>query len=54
MKIAQSLHVSKTTAKEEVLSFIKIILEKDKTNSISSSLELDQTEVDYIIKMNKL
>lgn len=53
-KIASSLHVSKTTAKNDILPFIKIMLKKDKTNPIVFSLNLDLLETDYIIKMNKL
>ena len=53
-KIALSLHVSKTTAKNEIIPFIKIMLEKDKTNPVVFSLNLDLLETDYIIKMNKL
>ncbi|MCW3998103.1 MAG: replication factor C large subunit [Candidatus Bathyarchaeota archaeon] len=54
LKIARKLHISKITAKKEVLPFIKILLEKEKTSPIASSFELDLAETDYIIKMKKL
>jgi replication factor C large subunit len=53
-KIAFMLHVSKITAKNDILPFIKILLEKDKTNPIVFSFNLDPDETDYIIRMKKL
>ena len=53
-KIAHLLHMSKFTAKEEMLPFIKIMLEKEKTKSIAASLDFELNEIDFIKKMNKL
>jgi replication factor C large subunit len=53
-KIAIIFHVSKITAKNDIIPFLKILLEKDKTNPIVFSLNLDPIEIDYIIKMKKL
>ena len=53
LKIAKIFHVSKKTAKEDVLPFIKIMLEKEKTKSIFTYLEFEPNEIDYIKKMNK-
>ena len=53
-KIALQCHVSRKTAKQDFVPFIKIILEKQKSSPISSWLKLDAEDVEYIIKMNKL
>ena len=53
-KIALIFHVSKLTAKNDIIPFLKIMLEKDKSNPIVFSLNLDPIEIDYIIKMKKL
>ena len=53
-KIALKCHVSRSTAKKDIIPFIKIILEKQKLNPIISWLELGSDEVDYLNKMNKL
>jgi replication factor C large subunit len=54
LKIAKALHVSKRTAINDILPFIKIIIEKDKVNPAVSSLNFDQDEINFIIKMKKL
>lgn len=53
-KIAARCHVSRKTAKQEIVPFVKIILEKQKSKTVASWLKLDAEEVDYLIKMNKL
>ncbi len=52
-KIALQCHVSRKTAKQDFVPFIKIILQK-KSSPISSWLKLDSEDVEYITKMNKL
>jgi replication factor C large subunit len=52
-KIAMQCHVSRVTAKNDFVPFLKIILEKRKASSICSWLKLEPEEVDYLIKMNK-
>lgn len=53
LKIAKRLHVSKRTAIEDILPFIKIILEKTRVDPAVSSLNFDQDEINFIIKMKK-
>ncbi len=53
-KIALKCHVSRKTAKTDIVPFVKIIMEKQKLSPISSWLKLESDEVDYLIKMNKL
>jgi replication factor C large subunit len=52
-KIASRCHVSRETAKQDLVPFVKIILEKQKSSPISSWLKLKPEEVDYLTKMNK-
>jgi len=52
-KIASKCHVSQSTAKQDFLPYIKIILETQKSSPISSWLKLEPDEVNYLIKMNK-
>jgi replication factor C large subunit len=52
-KIALKCHVSRTTAKTDIVPFVKIILEKQKSSPIISWLKLEPNEVDYLIKINK-
>lgn len=53
-KIAQKCHVSRNTAKTDIIPFIKIILKKQKSNPIVSWLKLEPSEVDFLLKMNAL
>jgi len=53
-KIAHLFHVSKFTAKEEMLPFMKIMLEREKTKSIFAYLDFEPNEIDFIKKMKKL
>ena len=53
-KIAQKCHVSRNTAKTDIIPFVKIILKKQKSNPIVSWLKLDSSEVDFLLKMNAL
>jgi len=52
-KIALKCHVSRSTAKMDIIPFVKIILEKQKSNPIISWLKLEPDDVDYLIKMDK-
>ena len=54
VKIAQKCHISQTTAKTDVIPFIKIIIKKQKLSPIISWLKLEPDEVDYLMKMNQL
>lgn len=53
-KIALKCHVSRSTAKTDIVPFVKIMLEKQKSSRIVSWLKLEPDDVDYLIKMNKL
>ncbi|MCW4015488.1 MAG: replication factor C large subunit [Candidatus Bathyarchaeota archaeon] len=53
-KIARNCHVSQTTAKTDIVPFLKIILEKQKTSQIPSWLKLEPEEVDYLKAMNNI
>ena len=53
-KIALKCHVSRSAAKTDIISFVKIILEKQKSSPIISWLKLEPDEVEYLIKMNKI
>ncbi len=52
-KIGGRCHVSRRTAKQEFLPFVKIILEKEKSKEVASWLRLNTEEIDYLTKMNK-
>ena len=53
-KIARRCHVSQTTAKTDIVPFLKIILDKQKSSSITSWLKLEPEEVDYLKGMPKI
>ena len=53
-KIALRCHVSRLTAKNDFVPYLKIILEKHKSNPIISWLKLTSNEVDYLVKMKKI
>ena len=53
-KIGSKCHISRNTAKIDVIPFIKLMLEKQKQNRIISWLKLEPDEIDYLIKINKL
>ena len=52
-KIGQRCHVSRKTAKEEFVPFIKVLITKQKASEIISWLELAPEEIDFLTKMNK-
>jgi replication factor C large subunit len=52
-KIALRCHVSRLTAKNDFVPFLKIMLEKRKSNPLVAWLKLEPQEVDYLIKMRK-
>jgi replication factor C large subunit len=53
-KIGQYCHVSRATAKEDFIPFIKVLLEREKAGAIASWLELCPEEVEFLTKMNRL
>ena len=53
-KIALKCHVSHATAKNDMIPFIKIILEKEKSTPIINWLKLEPDEVEYLTNMKKL
>jgi len=53
-KIALRCHVSRPTAKNDFVPFIKIMLEQRRSNPVVAWLKLEPQEVDYLIKMRKL
>jgi hypothetical protein len=53
-KIALKCHVSRTTAKNDMIPFIKIIIEKEKSTPIINWLKLEPDEVEYLTKLKKL
>jgi replication factor C large subunit len=53
-KIGQCCHVSRATAKEDLIPFIKVLLEREKAGAIASWLELCPEEVEFLTKMNRL
>ena len=52
-KIGQRCHVSKATAKQDFIPFIKVMLAKGKAGPVVSWLELAPEEVEFLTKMNK-
>jgi replication factor C large subunit len=53
-KIGKKCHVSRATAKQDVIPFLKLALANQKTASTVSWLELQPEEVDFLTRMNKL
>ena len=53
-KIARRCHVSRMTAKTDIVPFVKIMLGKQKSNPIVSWFRMEPDDVDYLLKMNKL
>jgi len=53
-KIGLQCHVSRVTAKNVFVPYIKAILEKNKASSIISGFKLEHEEVEYLLKMNRL
>jgi replication factor C large subunit len=53
-KIALKCHVSRSTAKTDIVPYVKIMLEKQKSSQIVSWLKLEPNDVDYVMKMKKL
>jgi hypothetical protein len=52
-KIGSQCHVSRETAKQDFVPFIKIILQKPKSSQTVTWLKLEPEEVDYLIKMDR-
>ena len=53
-KIGELCHVSRKTAKDDFVPYIKIMLAKQKAADVISWLELEPEEVDFLTKMNKI
>jgi len=52
-KIGLQCHVSRETAKNDFVPFVKIMLQKDKASPIGAWLKIAPEEADYIINMKK-
>ena len=52
-KIGAQCHVSRATAKNDFVAFIKDILQKQKANQLASWFKFTPEEVDFLIKMNR-
>jgi replication factor C large subunit len=52
-KIGLQCHVSRETAKIDLVPYVKIMLQKDKTSPIGAWLKLAPEEADYVINMKK-
>jgi len=53
-KIGQRCHVSRATAKTDVVPYVKAMLSRRKADEIVSWLELDNEEVEFLGKLNRL
>jgi replication factor C large subunit len=53
-KIALKCHVSRSTAKTDVVPYIQIMLKKRKSSPIVSWFKLEPDDVNYLLTMNKL
>ena len=53
-KIALKCHVSRNTAKTDIVPYLQIMLKKQKSSPIASWLKLEPEDVDYLLTMNKL
>ena len=52
-KIGEKCHVSKTTAKQDFIPFIKVMLAKNKADPVVSWFEIAPEEKEFLAKMNK-
>jgi replication factor C large subunit len=53
-KIALKCHISRKTAKTDIVPFIRMIIKKQKSNPIISWLKLDTNDVEYLVKSTQL
>ena len=53
-KIGVKCHISRSSAKQNVIPFLKIIFEKQKSNPIGTWLKLETEEILYLKQMNKI
>jgi replication factor C large subunit len=53
-KIGQRCHVSKATAKEDFVPFLKVLMERQKAAQVVSWLGLEPEEVEFLTKMKRL
>jgi replication factor C large subunit len=52
-KIGSRCHVSRSKAKQDIVPYVKAILQKHKSSPIGSWLKLESDEVDFLIRINK-
>jgi replication factor C large subunit len=52
-KIGAQCHVSHATAKRDFVPFVKMILQKQNTNSLAAWFKFTPEEVDFLVKMNR-
>jgi hypothetical protein len=52
-KIGSKCHVSRSKAKQDIVPYVKAILQKHKSSPIGSWLKLESDEVDFLIRINK-
>jgi replication factor C large subunit len=53
-KIGSKCHVSRRKAKQDIIPYVKAILQEQKSSPVAGWLKLEPEEVDYIIKMDKI
>lgn len=53
-KIGSKCHVSRSTAKQDIVPYVKAILQEHKSSPVVGWLKLEPEEVDYMIKINKI
>ena len=53
-KIGSKCHVSRSKAKQDILPYVKTLLQQTKSLQIAEWFELEPEEVEYIIKMKKM
>jgi replication factor C large subunit len=52
-KIGAQCHVSHSKAKHDFVPFVKMLIQKRKSNALISWLDLNPEEVDFLVKMNR-
>ncbi len=52
-KIGKRCHVSRKTAKEDFIPYIKLLMERQKANAVIAWLELSPEEIEFLQKINK-
>ena len=54
VKIALRCHVSQNTAKTDIIPYIKMMIKKQRSSSITSWLRLEPEDIDFLLKLNDL